>query len=185
VGVHCTGLYRFVIARTFIDQLFSYLGGRLLHSGKYNTCVLSNHLCIGLHGLPLAHTGPHSGPDHDMEKYRQFRHKYPLRRNEWGFGDLAYGGAQRYLTGRKNEGDIWTTFDEYWNSLISFYRARIEKVISRIKAHSWCQQVFRGNFELFVALQEISVVLASLEIRREFEAGTPMFEVIGPWRHSF
>jgi hypothetical protein len=105
------------------------------------------------------------------------------------------------VCGRKNQGAAWKMEDEYWKSLVAFYRARVEKVISRIKSHQWyvapnlsfamclaehrCQQVFRGSFETFVVLSEIAVVLTSLEIRREIESGKPMFEVVGPWKHSF
>jgi hypothetical protein len=154
--------------------------------------------------MPLYCTGPHAGIDHDMEKRKQFREKYPLLpgnglrssimlvrqlnrlcAGEWGLGDLAYGGEERILCSRKNEGGTWTTMDEYWKSLVGFYRARVEKVISRIKNHQWCQQVFRGSLEMFVVLNELSVVLTTLEIRREFQNGQPMFEVIGPWKHSF
>jgi hypothetical protein len=104
---------------------------------------------------------------------------------EWGLGDLAYGGEERMLCSRKNEGGVWTVLDEYWKSLVAFYRARVEKVISRMKKHTWCQAVFRGSYATFVVLNEISVVLTTLEIKREFEQGKPMFEVVGPWKHSF
>ena len=125
------------------------------------------------------------GVDHDMEILKACRDKYRMLPGEWGLGDLAYGGAQRYLCGRKNEGGDWDFFDEFWNALIGFYRARVEKVIARLKNHEWCQRVFRGSYETLVAHSELTVVMTALEIRREFEANKPMFEVLGPWQHTF
>ena len=46
-------------------------------------------------------------------------------------------------------------------------------------------RVFRGSYETLVAHSEVTVVMTALEIRREFEANKPMFEVLGPWQHTF
>lgn len=66
---------------------------------------------------------------------------------------------------------------------MAFYRSRVEIVIARLKRDAWCQQVFRGSFELLVALSEITVIMTAMQMKREFEAGKCMFEVVGPWPH--
>ena len=54
-----------------------------------------------------------------------------------------------------------------------------------MKNHGWMDSTFRGSFTTLVTLNEITVVFTALEIRREIEAGKPMFEVCGPWDHAF
>ena len=72
------------------------------------------------------------------------------------------------------------------NNFIAFYRARVESVIHRIKNHGWCETAFRGTYEMFVALHDIAVLMTTLEIRLDFEIdNTVMFEVVGPWPHTF
>ena len=104
-------------------------------------------------------------------------------------GDLAYIGSERISTGRKtptsiNEAPL-THFDIYWTNLISFYRARVEIVIARLKRDAWAQQVFRGSFQLLVAFSEITAVTTTMQMKREFDEGKCMFEVVGPWPHQF
>ena len=161
------------------------LGARLLHSGKYNTCVFKAHVWIAFHGLILAIEGPCLGIDHDQRIIDDCNTKYPLRPREWGLGDLAYGGATRYLVGRKESQDApLTPFDVYWNALIGFYRGRVEIVIAQLKKHAWAQQVFRGSFKSLVIHHNISSIMTALEIRQEILAGRPPFEVVGPWPHN-
>ena len=80
-----------------------------------------------------------------------------------------------------------TQFDTFWNSLISFYRGRVEIVISKLKKHAWCKTAFCGSYKSLVAYMEIAVVMPALEIiiRRGLEAGESTFEVWGPWPHVF
>lgn len=167
------------------EEAANGLGARLLRSGKYNTCVFKAHVWIAFHGLILALEGPCLGVDHDQKIIDDCNAKYPMRPTEWGMGDLAYGGAVRYLVGRKDSADApITQFDIYWNALIGFYRSRVEIVIARLKKHGWCQQVFRGRFDTLCMHHHISSIMTALEIRQEILAGRPQFEVIGPWPHG-
>ena len=108
--------------------------------------------------------------------------------DEWGLGGLAYGSSERILCGRKRPTSVnqpvWVQLDEYWNNLIAFYRARVEKVISQIKCHGWAKDTFRGPYAMLVALNEASIVMTALQIKRDFEAGHCIFEVVGPWPHN-
>ena len=72
-----------------------------------------------------------------------------------------------------------------WNSIIAFYRSRVEIVIACLKKHEWCKTPFRGSFKSLTTYNEIRNVLTAVEIRREIEKGEPMFEVCGPWPHDF
>ena len=108
-----------------------------------------------------------------------------------GLGDLAYEGCERMLTGRKHpaagqDAMPWTEADEFLRNLIAHYRSRVKSVIHRIKAHAWCEQVFRGAYEVCAALYHITVLTTALEIKNEFELDDKvMFEVVGPWPHDF
>jgi hypothetical protein len=104
-------------------------------------------------------------------------------------GDLAYIGCERITTGGKipisiNQSPL-DFFDIYWTNLVAFYRARVEIVIARVKRDAWLQQVFRGSFALLVAFSEITAVTTAMQLKREFEEGKCMFEVVGPWPHQF
>ena len=91
----------------------------------------------------------------------------------------------RYTVGVKQPiGGILTPADIYFTALVAFYRARVEQVIARLKKHQWCHTPFRSSFALLCAHHNISSVMTALEIRREIEAGRPLFEVIGPWPHN-
>ena len=79
-----------------------------------------------------------------------------------------------------------TEWDVFWNSFIAFYRARVERVIAKLKSHGWCQVAFRGSYKSLCTLNEIAVVATALELRRDFELeGRVAFEVSGPWQHDF
>ena len=89
------------------------------------------------------------------------------------------------LAGSRNQVP-WTEADEYFRHLIAHYRARVESVIKRIKSHAWCTTVFRGRFETFARLFDITVLMTALQIRHEFLMdGKMMFECVGPWPHNF
>ena len=109
-----------------------------------------------------------------------------MRPGEWGLGDLAYGGEERRLCGVKESDDHpLTKLDVYWNSLIGFYRARVEQVISKLKRHEWSQSVFRGSFEMLMVHFKITGITTTLSIKRKILNGNPPFEVVGPWEHDF
>lgn len=161
--------------------------GQYVYSGKYKAAVFKGHLAITFWGGILACTGPHCGVDHDKRIWDDTQHQFPTLNGEWGLGDLAYESAARILTGKKHmEGEPWLERDEFMRSLIAHYRARVENVIRRIKCDAWCQNTFRGRYKLLVAFFNISVIMAAMEIRDEFEIDNqPMFEVVGPWPHKF
>lgn len=159
------------------------IAARWLHSGKYGCTVFKGHVAIGFNGLIYAHVGPCLGVDHDSRLYSDSLHKYPLLPGEWGLGDLAYIGQERILCGIKGP---MTEFDLAYNAFIAFYRARVERVIAKIKSHGWCKCTFRGSYRQLCALNEIAVVGTALELRRNFEyEGNLAFEVSGPWKHDF
>jgi hypothetical protein len=47
-------------------------------------------------------------------------------------------GAQAMLA------NPWTDANVFMKNFISFYRARVESVIHRLKNHGWCETAFRG-----------------------------------------
>ena len=160
------------------------IGGRLLTSGKYNTACFKGHLWMAFHGLILG-LELDVGVNHDMRILDDCTHRYLMRNNEWGLGDLAYGGAPRYLCGVKESANSpINDLDAYCTALIAFYRARVEQVIARLKRHAWCQQVFRGSYEMLVVHFKITGALTALSIKRQILAGKPLFEVVGPWPHN-
>ena len=62
----------------------------------------------------------------------------------------------------------------------------MEIVIKRIKNAGWCQSIFRGSEELFTHLFDITTMMTALEIRLQFDEDQKvMFEVVGPWDHTF
>jgi len=171
------------------------VGLRWLKSGKYKQAIMKGHLIIGLHGLILKHSA-HLGMQNDtvimdtiMEEDGRAdcddgdeEAMWELEEGEWGLGDKAYCGIRQMLCGNKPEE---TEFDTFWNSLVSFYRGRVEIVIAKLKKHAWCKTAFRGSYKALVAYMEIAVVMTALEIRRNLEKGESMFEVCGPWPHKF
>ena len=47
-------------------------------------------------------------------------------------------------------------------------------------------RAFRGSYNMLVALHDIAVITTALEIKLEFELDNKaMFEVVGPWPHTF
>ena len=105
------------------------LGAELLLSGKYNSACYKGHLWMAFHGLPLG-VELCLGVPHDMGIMGETGHRYPMRLREWGMGDLAYGGAERYTVGVKSSaGHAVTKLDVYWTALVGFYRARVEQVL--------------------------------------------------------
>ena len=90
---------------------------------------------------------------------------WELEEDEWGMGDKAYCGIKQMLCGNSNKPEK-TEFGTLWNSLIAFYRGRIEIVIAMFKKHAWCKTAFRGSYKTLVAYMEIAVVMTALEIRQ-------------------
>ena len=96
----------------------------MLYSGKYNAACFKAHVWISFHGLILGVEGPCLGVDHDARIIEDCAHKYIMRPNEWGLGDLAYGGAARYTVGIKEQAGVALhRQDVYWTALVAFYRA--------------------------------------------------------------
>ena len=91
----------------------------------------------------LGHTGPHIGKRNDVRMWREHRHKFLTHDGEYGLGDLAYGGCEGMVCGRKNPTTLaerpFDRMDAYWNDLVAHYRSRVERVIHRVKSHAWCQ----------------------------------------------
>lgn len=159
-------------------------GGVLLTSGKYNTACFKGHLWMAFHGL-IVGLELDVGVNHDMRILTDCTHRYPMRCNEWGLGDLAYGGAPRYLCGVKaSASHPINELDAYWTALVAFYRARVEQVIARLKRHAWCQQVFRGSYEMLMVHHTITGALTAMAIKQDILSGKPLFEVVGPWPHN-
>ena len=67
---------------------------------------------------------------------------WPMVDGDWGLGDKAYIAIERVLCGNTPE---QTHFDLFWNSIIAFYRGRIEVAIAKLKKHGWCKTPFRGR----------------------------------------
>ena len=53
-----------------------------------------------------------------------------------------------------------------WNSIIAFYRSRVEIVIARLKKHEWCKTPFRGSFKSLTTynINEIRNVLTAAQL---------------------
>ena len=156
-----------------------------MKSGKYKVVIMKGHVIIGLTGLIL-HDQMDLGVDNDDtimdDIIANADSGWDVEPGEWGLGDKAYIAIERMLCANKPE---QTQFDTLWNSIIAFYRSRVEIVIARLKKHEWCKTPFRGSFKSLTTYNEIRNVLTALEIRREIEKGEPMFEVCGPWPHDF
>ena len=144
-------------------------------------------MTIALNGLIIAHTGPHLAVDHDMRIWTTTREALDGIRmdpGEWGFDDLAYGGAER-MTVTVGIESPQTALDEMWTAFVAWVRARVEIVIAKLMKHAWLHVSFRGRYDSLVTYNEICVVMTALEIRRDLEKGKCMFDVSGPWRHRF
>jgi hypothetical protein len=61
------------------DATADKFGARDLKSGKYNCCVFKFHVCIGFHGLIVAHTGPHFGVPHDHSMWIEDAKQFPMK----------------------------------------------------------------------------------------------------------
>ena len=48
--------------------------------------------------------------------------------------------------------------DAYWNGLVAHYRSRVERVVYRVKSHTWCEVAFRGSYALLVQFMEATVM---------------------------
>ena len=51
-------------------------------------------------------------------------------------------------------GHAFDRMDAYWNDLVAHYRSRVERVIYRVKSHTWCEVAFRGSYALLVQFME-------------------------------
>ena len=128
--------------------------------------------------------------DHDARLMRDMRSYFPREQGEWHMGDLGYVGCEGFLYGCKHPAHqvqaAWDIDTEFLTNLVAFYRARVENVISQVKAHAWAQAPFRGGFEAMAMYYEISLTLTALELKHQFlTTNLTRFEVVGPWAHSF
>ena len=87
-------------------------------------------------------------------------------------GDLGYVGCEGFLYGCKHPAHqvqaAWDIDTEFLTNLVAFYRARVENVISQVKAHAWAQAPFRGGFEAMAMYYDISLTLTALELKHQF-----------------
>ena len=137
----------------------------LVYSGKYKACVYKGHVGITFWGGIVACTGPHPGTWHDKKIWAMEQAMFPMEAGEMALGDLAYHSCEQVLTGRKHprvgtNAVPWSEEDEFTRNLIAHYRSRVEIVIRRIKQPGWCQHIFRGSYELFVASFDITTLMA-------------------------
>ena len=140
------------------------VGLQWLKSGKYKQAIMKGYLIIGLHGLILKHSA-HLGVDNDTGVMETIMEEdggadcddgdedaiamWELEEWEWGLGDKAYCSIAQMLCGNRPEE---TQFDTFWNSLISFYRGRVEIVIAKLKKYAWCKTAaIRGSYKSLVA----------------------------------
>ena len=84
--------------------------------------------------------------DHDARLMRDMRSYFPREQGEWHMGDLGYVGCEGFLYGCKHPAHqvqaAWDIDTEFLTNLVAFYRARVENVISQVKAHAWAQAPF-------------------------------------------
>ena len=62
-----------------------------------------------------------------------------------GMGPCCGIKLKQMLCGNKPEETEFGTMS-FWNSLVSFYRGRVEIVIAKLKKHAWCKTAFRGSY---------------------------------------
>lgn len=68
----------------------------------------------------------------------------------------------------------------YVNAIIAHYRARVEHVNARIKAHGIFQTPFRGS--LFLLQKLLTVSIQTTSVYTHLSLCYPPF---GPWKHVF
>ena len=125
---------RALLGWTDDDLRRGQIGTRYLKSGKYNTAVIKSMLIIALNGLILHHS-LELGVDNDdtiMDSLIDSG-EWETEDGEFGLGDKAFIAIKGVLCGYKPEE---TQFESFWNSIISYYRARSEIVNAKMKKHA-------------------------------------------------
>jgi len=103
--------------------------------------------------------------------------EHPLFSWELWLADCHYTGINQLITPYKRHHPL-TDAELAYNIIHSFYRARVEHSIRRIKIHSIMNEVYRGSWEVLNNAMIIIAHTTNVENRLR-----PKYAYYGPWLH--
>eukprot|EP00657_Telonema_sp_P-1_P012207 TRINITY_DN8657_c0_g1_i1.p1 TRINITY_DN8657_c0_g1~~TRINITY_DN8657_c0_g1_i1.p1 ORF type:complete len:248 (+),score=36.79 TRINITY_DN8657_c0_g1_i1:123-866(+) len=145
---------------------------------KYKFSCFKIQIGMTLTGQICLYTGLHWGVSPDNHIWKWTTKDHPLQQGELGIADGIYKGEPQLIT--KFCGNELSLSDEqlHANSIISFYRQRVEHIMHEIKDHAIFHQPFRGSARLLAAIARLVVHATAVELRLH-----PRYEGMGPWSH--
>jgi len=148
---------------------------RSLYNPKYSGFVLKWQVVTDLLGNYILLTGPHV--IYDGHIFTHTMEIHPIYGWELWLGDGHYIGLPNVLSPIRRD-HVLTNSKLVYNTILSFYRSRIEQSIRRIKIHSMFSVVYRGSWEVLDWSMKVIVHTTNVEVRLR-----PKYAYVGPWLH--
>lgn len=167
------------IVDTFVVHIsnpIEYRVAKSLFNPKYGGFVLKWQVIVDFIGNYLFLSGPHVLYDGIIFERTLMDH--PMNPWELLLGDGHYIKLDQVLTPFRRH-HVLSKQEIIFNSILSFYRARVEHCIRRVKAHSMFDQVYRGSWE--VIDWAIKVIVHTTNVECRFR---PKYAFVGPWWHN-
>ena len=157
---------------------------RRYYQPKYGACVMKVQIIVDLNGLIIFATFLHQGTSGDA---RIWRHHHPrFLGREFVLADGAYSSCAHTLSPyRADRVGGMGVAEELANSIIQYYRARVEHIIGVVTAHAFFRTPARVNLDLIVACTKISVHATAMHLRERHEM-VPRYSstMLGRWTHD-
>jgi len=108
----------------------------------------------------------------------QTQQLHPLLPWELFLGDGHYTGLGDVIWPYRKDHDL-TEQEVRYNLIHSFYRARVEHTIRRIKSHSIISSVYRGNYKTLSDAVKVLVHTTNTDAKTNLK-----YPPLGPWDHN-
>jgi hypothetical protein len=168
---------------------------KALFANKYKVTVYKVQLGISFLGHILVCTGPHL-PRFDGHIWEQTMSEHPLEPWEWWLGgtdppspklmaplpislcsDGHYIACKNILTPWRKDRKL-SDDEAYANTIISFYRARVEHINGAFVRHNLFRGVYRGGIHILHDVVQVTAHMTAASIRQ-----APRYTPVGPWPH--
>jgi hypothetical protein len=145
--------------RTFWrDQLFQ---------GKYHAPCFKIQIGINFLGWIVLYTGLHIGTNNDDVIWESTAGQFPIEEEEWWIGDGAYErcyGVVCKLCADSNT--VLYPHEIYFNSLLNYWRQRVEHTMHLIKSHGmWRAEKARNSHICLHLAMKLTVHLTNMNIK--------------------
>lgn len=149
---------------------------RALFTNKYGTTVYKVQLGVSFLGQILFCTGPHL-PLYDAHIWEATAHDHPREEWEWWLGDGHYSTCRNMLTPWRKD-RVLSEDEMLANTIISFYRARVEHVNAVLVNHNMFRGVYRGGIHVLEAAVAVTAHMSAAHLRKNIR-----YPLVGPWPH--